>query len=160
MKGNGLYVLPQGFRQKRATSAPRAKPRHIEQDFQKTVAVFLGHALAPPAYWSAIGHGGFSLGRTREEAQRRGRHMKEAGLKAGVPDIMILHDGRAYFLELKSAKGVLSENQREAHERINGAGCRVVVCRDLDAVEAALRGWRLPMQGSVAPHVRAAVALL
>jgi hypothetical protein len=74
----------------------------------------------------------------------RGRILKGMGLKAGAPDLVILYDSNAYFLELKSEKGVLSEPQRRAHAAIRDARCPVVVVRSLDDVKAALLEWRIP----------------
>lgn len=70
----------------------------------------------------------------------RGMILKGTGLKSGVPDILIVHEGRLHGLELKSAKGVLSDAQKRTHEALRAAGCLVAVIRSLDELRALLTG--------------------
>jgi hypothetical protein len=76
----------------------------------------------------------------------RGMILRGMGMKAGVPDILIVHDGRAYFCELKSAKGVLSDAQKATHEALRAAKCPVAVVRSLDEFRALLDGPWWPLQ--------------
>ena len=72
-----------------------------EADLHGLVCDYLGLALLPPAWFTTFPADG---------ATRRGR----IGLKRGVPDILIVHDGRAYWIELQScARQVVSADQRE-----------------------------------------------
>ena len=61
------------------------------------------------------------------------RHMKEQGVKAGVPDICLpVPSGRytALYLELKRReKGSVSDEQRGWIAALNRVGCKAVVCR-------------------------------
>jgi len=108
-----------------------------EQALQRQVANYLAWALCPPAWFTAIPSGG--------GGEMRGMILKGMGLKAGVPDLLLLHQSRSLWIELKSPRGALSEAQRRCHEAINNAGCRpVVVCRSLDDVQAALAFWGIP----------------
>jgi hypothetical protein len=110
----------------------RAAP---EQRLQRAVADYLAWALLPPTWFTAIPAGG--------GGELRGRILKGMGLRAGVPDILIVHEGRAHWVELKSARGSLSEAQRTTHSALTATGCPVVVCRALDDVQAALTAWRI-----------------
>lgn len=80
----------------------------------------------------------------------RGKILSGLGMKKGVPDIILIHDSRAHFIELKSAKGVLSPAQREVHEALARAGCPVAVCRNIDDVRALFgptgRWWPIPIR--------------
>ena len=40
-----------------------------------------------------------------------GALMKAAGMVSGVSDLTLLHNGKVYFIELKTPKGRMSENQ-------------------------------------------------
>ena len=80
----------------------------------------------------------------------RGALLKSAGLRAGVPDILIIVDGRARWIELKTKRGRLSEAQRDTHDALLRAGCGVAVCHDIDEVRRAVRMWRLPTRETVA----------
>lgn len=75
---------------------------------------------------------------------REGARFKQLGVVAGMPDLLIIFDSKAYFIELKTAKGKTRPVQDDCHERLQRAGARVAVCRSLDDVRAAFKGWRVP----------------
>jgi hypothetical protein len=111
----------------------RAAP---EQRLQRAVADYLAWALLPPAISTSHPAGG--------GGELRGKILKGTGNRAGWPDIEIIaNDGRFYGIELKSARGVLSEAQRRTLPAINAAGAPTAVCRSLDDVQAALMAWRI-----------------
>jgi hypothetical protein len=70
------------------------------------------------------------------------------GVKAGVPDIEIVHRGRAYFIELKREKGGrTSDAQKFVHAELAAAGCEApAICKTLEEVKAALDGWGIPLR--------------
>lgn len=116
------------------------KPRaHPEQDLQQTVAEYLTWALAPPWWFTAIGHGGGGA--------KRGAILKSMGVKSGVPDLLIL--GPHLFvgwIELKSAKGRRSLEQIVFAKMAEALGHCTAVCRSLDEVRTELLGWRAPLR--------------
>lgn len=112
-------------------------PALTEDRLQAQVVDYLSWALADGAMFFAIPNGG---SRNRLEALK----LKRTGTTAGVPDLEILHLGRALFVELKTAKGALSKTQRHTIPRIEAAGCPVAVCRSLDEVKAFLAEQRVP----------------
>lgn len=57
---------------------------------------------------------------------------KAMGVIPGIPDLLIL-EGRGLAVELKSKKGVLTDNQKTVHELLRSRGWAVAVARDLDA---------------------------
>lgn len=99
-------------------------------------------AVAKSAYWTSLDHagGGPVVGRFR----------KARGVRKGLPDVMVLHQGRALFLELKAEKGTLSESQRECHKALNYAGASVFVVRSIEDVQFALES------SSIQPRARVA----
>lgn len=139
-----MFVLPAGFKRKRA---PSAKPRaHPEDDLQVSVAAHLDWMLSPPATYTAIGHGGFSLGKTREEAIRRGARMKKRGVKPGWPDLIVLFNSRSHGIELKAKDGRLSDDQKSVRDQIIAAGGTYEVCRSVEAVVDHLTALGVPLR--------------
>ena len=61
----------------------------------------------------------------------------------GTPDLLIVADGKAYFLELKSAGGRVTDAQRQCHEALSAAGAMVETCVGIDAALAQLTAWKL-----------------
>jgi VRR-NUC domain len=58
------------------------------------------------------------------------------GVVSGVPDVIIIKDGRVFALELKTERGRLSPDQLKVHDEMRAAGCEVGVAYGLDqAVE-------------------------
>ncbi|WP_341893764.1 VRR-NUC domain-containing protein [Ferrovibrio terrae] len=80
---------------------------------------------------------------------RRGRIeaaiFKGLGVVAGVPDFIIIWQGRVFGIELKADSGRLSMPQVRTHQAMTAAGCEIAVCRSLDEVDTALRGWGIPL---------------
>lgn len=131
-----MFVLPAGYA-KRPRKAV-VKRSHPEQSLQTRVAGYLSWALAPPAFFTAVGHGGGGA--------LRGAILKGMGLKAGVPDILIIHKGRCIFIELKANKGKLSPEQILVHQLLTVAGAITTVCRSLDEVRMKLELWDIPLR--------------
>jgi len=85
--------------------------------------------------WVAWSH--FPAGEVR--TQRTGAKLKSMGTKRGWPDFVIVHNGKAFFIELKTAKGRLSDNQKAAHADLMAAGADVSICRSIEDVIATCR---------------------
>ena len=59
----------------------------------------------------------------------------------GWPDIsLVLPGGRAAFIEVKSSRGVVSDDQDACHAALRAAGALVIVARSLDDVVQQLPG--------------------
>lgn len=128
-----------------ASLAPvrRVARRHDEDDLQRAVMVFLDWSLPPDAIAFAIPNGGK---RSAREASR----MRAQGVKAGVPDICVIHRGRAAFIELKAKRGVMSPIQRDMTRRLVYCGAAVCLCRSVIEVELSLREACIPLRARVA----------
>lgn len=63
------------------------------------------------------------------------------GLIAGSGDYVFVGNGAAGWIELKSATGSLSPDQKDFRDWCEHVGAHYAVCRTLTAVEAALRDW-------------------
>jgi hypothetical protein len=119
------------------------KPRaHLEDDLQRAVCQYLRWSLPADAEYFAIPNGGLRHGRAA--ARLAGQ-----GLRAGIPDLCVVHHGSAYFIELKSAAGALSEVQRQMRRKLEYCGCAVVTCKTLACVENSLIELGIPLRTRV-----------
>lgn len=66
------------------------------------------------------------------------------GIVAGLPDLFILFCGRAYFIELKTEVGELSDAQQSVCAAALAAHGRVGIARSVTEVLALLDGWAIP----------------
>ena len=71
---------------------------------------------------------------------------KREGLKAGIPDLCILKNGKAYFIEVKKPKtdtpqGRVSSTQAKVFKQIQDVGCEVEVVRSVADVRECLHKW-------------------
>ena len=89
-------------------------------------------------YW-AVPNGGK---RSKSEANR----LKAEGVRPGVPDITIVHEGQYYGLEVKrpktlAPKGRLSKNQKKMIEKIEDNGGQVKVVYSVEDVIESFDEW-------------------
>ncbi len=116
--------------------------QHSEQGTQGAIAGYLSWALPEGAWFTSIAHG-VRLGDDAESI-KRGRRSKKAGTKSGVPDMLIIYRGRAFWAELKSARGSLTKAQRFTIPAIQASGCLVAIWRSLDDCKLSLANWGIP----------------
>lgn len=62
------------------------------------------------------------------------------GAKKGIPDIWVILQGRTIGLEVKTATGRQSKEQKEIEERFKKNGAEYYIVRSLEDVEKILRG--------------------
>jgi len=74
---------------------------------------------------------------------RTGAYLKSLGMLPGVADLVMIHDGRAYFLELKAAGQKPSPTQWDFAERIGEAGGAWAYADNINQAITILRGWGL-----------------
>jgi hypothetical protein len=67
------------------------------------------------------------------------QRMKARGMRPGFPDLICMQRGLVAFLEVKAAKGRVSDNQVEMHEEIERHGLPVAVVRSQDEAAEFLR---------------------
>jgi hypothetical protein len=114
--------------------------RHDESQLQRAVHQFLTAALPASAVHFAVPNGLMRSKIARARAQGE-------AVRAGVPDLCVIASGRPIFIELKSAKGVVSAAQRETQRRLIYAGADVCLCRSVEQVEASLLEIGVPLRG-------------
>lgn len=113
-----------------------------EIQIHKAVAEYLLLALQPPTFWTTFPAGGGGM--------VRGRQLKGMGLKAGLPDLIIIHEGKLFGIELKAPKKYPSPEQRAVHKELRNAGCEVFIARSVMEVALALETWAIPLKARVA----------
>ncbi len=114
---------------------------------ERALQITIVNAIGPMLYpWTFMTH--FPAGRSSGGGMKgriRGANLKRAGLKAGVPDLMFVHHGQIYFMELK-AKTKVSGDQTKCHADLRAAGALVETVRSLDEALACLHLWRIPIR--------------
>jgi hypothetical protein len=69
--------------------------------------------------------------------------MKGLGVVAGVPDVIVIHEGRCYALEIKAPGGRATPKQLAAVAAMEAAGAFTAIAEGLDRALAILEAWRL-----------------
>lgn len=54
---------------------------------------------------------------------------------SGIPDVMMILKGHAYFYEVKTNKGIVSKIQTETHKRLRLAGAIVSISFGKDGID-------------------------
>jgi len=102
------------------------------------------------SYLSAVLPGSCYIHHSPNEGRRGWRaqaDIKSQGVQPGHPDIEVIYDGCAYFLEVKRpapSKTYLSPAQKAVHARLADAGAKVATVRSVEDTRAALADWRIP----------------
>ena len=110
-----------------------------EEALQRQVADYLDRHLPDGALWWHTPNGGH---RNKAVAAK----LKAQGVKRGVPDVIILWQGSALFIELKTPTGALSKEQREWRDSLGNEGFDWGLCRSLESVADFLALYGVPMK--------------
>jgi hypothetical protein len=89
---------------------------------------------------SAFGVFYFSVPNERRNLKDMMR-LKKMGLLSGIPDLIILHKGKTFFLELKSEKGTISDNQKIVQLRLCEMGYEVWTAYGYNQAIDILKKW-------------------
>jgi hypothetical protein len=117
-----------------ATLKPRR--RSPEAAIQRAVFEHLRARGAPGVFAFHPANGGY---RKPVEAAI----LKGMGVVAGVPDIIAIHEGRIFGLELKAEGGRATPKQQEAIAAMEAAGAFTAIAEGLDRALARLEAWGL-----------------
>jgi hypothetical protein len=110
--------------------------RQPEQELQRSVIAHLQWRARSGVWWTHIPLGGL---RSKIEASI----LRDLGTTRGTPDLLIVADGKAHFLELKAPHGRVTPEQHACHEALCAAGACVAVAYDIDDAIERLEQWRL-----------------
>jgi len=117
--------------------AHQARRRRLpEAMIQRAVFAHLRARSAPGVFAFHVPNGGYR--RPREAAILKG-----LGLIAGVPDIIAIHNGRCFALELKAPGGRTTGKQLATIAAMEVAGVYTCIAEGLDRALAVLEAWGL-----------------
>ncbi len=117
----------------------KRKPRRAGPSFRLALVRMLRSGLTRDTAF-------FALPDNDADAPKHAANPFGQGVMAGVPDLIFIHCGRAFGLELKNRFSTLSDEQRTAQVVLRDAGMRVEVARDLGEALAHLRDMGIPLQ--------------
>lgn len=123
-----------------AEMQPR-KRSHGEWISQRTDYAFLSKALPPEAYFTAIDVG-------RSTNAREGNLRKMRGVKAGIPDWLIVWNGITLWVERKLGAS-LSESQKVTRDFLVANGHRWALARSTEELELACRNVGIPLRATL-----------
>ena len=112
--------------------------RRPEQALQHTVGKFLDVALPNDALWCHYPAGG-------KRSPIEARIFKSLGVRSGIPDLLLFHNGRVYGIELKVGARTLTSIQRDMHRRLEQCGVDCCVATSVDEVADFLEP-RIPLR--------------
>lgn len=120
-----------------SAEVPREHPLQVQ--IAKLLAIEIapaGRVSAEGVCWFAIDHADFA---GAVPAARVGR-----GIVAGIPDLFLLWNGRAHFIEIKAEDGALRDTQRSIAAAVIAASGRVGVAARAEHVLDCLDAWDIP----------------
>jgi hypothetical protein len=113
---------------------PMTRRVRPERQIQKAVLGHLAWRAVPDVWWCHYPAGGW---RSPIEAAI----LQSLGVVAGVPDLLLIHRGQLYGLELKAGAGRLTNTQSDMHEKMRRAGAIVATAYGVDAAVTQLVAW-------------------
>lgn len=116
---------------------PKRPPNLMREDVLHRVVIehLASRARHGVAYWHTPNGGKRHL----YEAAK----LKKMGVLAGMPDLLLLRDGKLYALELKTEAGRVSDCQHLALAMLSSAGAQIAVAYGLSEALAKLEAWDL-----------------
>jgi hypothetical protein len=63
------------------------------------------------------------------------------GVRAGVPDVIVIHQGRCYAMEIKAPGGRATDKQLACITALREAGAFTCIAEGLDRALASLESW-------------------
>ncbi len=134
------------------TSPPRRRAARYRRSDNRTTAKPVRHHDEEKIHAATIQHlqlrsvPGVVWWHTPNESIAHVAHrvkLKRLGAKAGVADLVLLHAGKIFCLEIKTAKGRATDAQRDFIDAVNAAGGHAAIGRGLNHCLQILEGWRL-----------------
>jgi hypothetical protein len=126
------------FRLEASTSTEQTRPQASlsEAAIQRAVFENFRSRGAPGVFAFHPANGGY---RRPIEA----KILKGLGVRAGVPDIIAIHNGRCFALELKAEGGRATDKQLAAIAALREAGAFTAITEGLDRALGCLEAWGL-----------------
>lgn len=123
--------------------AKRAMKRP-EQEIQRAVVQHLRQRGMPGLVFWHTPNGAFYGGkRNAKGVAIQGAIMSGLGVRAGVSDIIAVHAGKIFALELKAPGGRATDDQLKFISEIDRAGAFTALAEGLDAALSTIEAWGL-----------------
>lgn len=123
--------------------------QYPEAAIQKAVVDHLrARGVAGLVYWHMPSGAFFGGKRSRKGKSIQGGIMKGIGWRPGVSDLILVHAGKIFALEIKALGGRTSEAQLQFISDMEKAGAFTCVAEGLDAALKTLETWGL-LRGTV-----------
>jgi hypothetical protein len=71
-----------------------------------------------------------------KDGSRMGKWLNEEGRFKGIPDLLVFYpdtEGRLLFIEMKTERGVVRDDQFEVHQYLDLCEQKIVVCRSVES---------------------------
>lgn len=139
---------PAGVARPHATTGrshrPAAKRAKVsELALHRAIAQLLDWVIKPPALWTT-----FPAGWGKMTPAMAGL-LYSCGLKKGMPDILVFHQGRCFGIELKLFGRTQSQAQREMTALLKAADIPVFLAHSPEEVISALKCMKVPMRAGM-----------
>ena len=121
-----------------------ARPRNVQREWvwQRAIVAYLSKALPPTAYFTSIDIG--SAGSAVQGSLRKAR-----GVRPGIGDVLIVHQGVTAWLEIKAGTQ-LSEHQKLFRDQITANGHNWALVRCPEDAEQACTLAGIPLRATFA----------
>lgn len=124
--------------------------RRPEQAIQRAVFEHIRQRGVPGLVaWHTPNGAAYGGKRNRKGIAIQGSIMAGLGVRAGVSDVICVHRGKIYAMELKAPGGRATEAQMKFLSDIDAAGAYTAMPASLDAALATLEAWGLLRGSSV-----------
>lgn len=112
-----------------------------ESDIQIQIVEYL--QLIKNIVFFSVPNEAFAPKKGKLTGQQLGRmaRFKRMGLRSGVSDLIIGHNGKMYCMEVKLGKGKQTDNQISFMEDSFNAGCEYKIVRSFESAVECLREW-------------------
>jgi hypothetical protein len=128
----------------RAQSAGGRRRAQPEAELQRALCRHLEARAAPGLVWFHVPQGNKLGGKISAKGIAiQGAINGGLGVKRGVSDLIFLHDGKFYSLELKAEGRTPTTEQLEFIDKASAAGGFATWCAGLDAALRVLEAWQL-----------------
>ncbi|HTI79467.1 MAG TPA: hypothetical protein VL614_03355 [Acetobacteraceae bacterium] len=123
-------------------------PVEPEHGIQRRIAGVLRIEIGAEAKISEHGVTWFCIDHANHHGEVPGIRVGR-GIPPGIFDMLVLYQGRAFWIELKSRNGTVSDPQRSMAATLLLSGCRIGIARDEDEVLNCLDEWQIPRKRRV-----------
>lgn len=143
MLENKTRISRKGYKRRTKIKNTLMEYKGSEYVLHKQIAEFLTLVLIGGTYFTTVensNHSGGTLARINQGKD------KAKGVKAGFPDILLIHEGQAYTPEIKLPGKHSTKIQKEEQEKIRNAGGKTAEWHSIQEAFTSLKQWNIPVR--------------